>query len=156
MKRILWVMCVGWFLFSGIAFAADSMTVTPYQTGALKYVKIDWVDTPSLTLESQSAGINAFLKGYHLYLIITIPGAAAAKPDDLYDIVISNSDGIPDITGGQLADRDADAPDLPTQPKILTGYGPYPIKAGDALTFTVTNQTNAAGSGTVYLFFASY
>jgi len=158
MRKILWGVCVFLILFSGISYAADSMTVNVYKSGSVNFmtVKVDFVDTPSLTLESALTGIDATLRGWHCYLAEFVPGTGGALPTDQFDIDITNTAGT-DIFGAALHDlsNSANATILPT---INTSYkGPFPIKYdnADALTFTVTNN-GVAGAGTVYLYFTRY
>lgn len=143
------------------SYAADSMVVTRgYDPVAnIKVIKIVWVDTPSLTLESQKSGTDNFLAGWYCYFAETIPGSGGAAPQDQYDIVITNTAGT-DIFGTALTNRSSTSKEtaIPTVAGSLKG--PFPIKPtqleSDALTFTLTNQNNASGSGTVYLYFARY
>jgi len=158
MKKIVWYMCIFLMLFPGVSYAADSMAVTVYKSGAVNFmiVKIDFVDTPALTLESASTGIDATLRGWHCYLAEVIPGTGGAQPTDQFDIDITNTAGT-DIFGTALHDL-SNAVSATILPTINTSYkGPFPIKYdnSDALTFTVTNN-GAAGAGTVYLYFTRY
>ena len=159
--KLIFVLVLMLFISTSV-YAADDMTVTyGYdQASNLKVVKIAWTDSPSLTLESQKTGINAFLAGWSCYLAETIPGSGGAIPDDNYDIVITNTAGT-DIFGTALTNRSQTSKET-ALPLVDGGAskGPFPIKPTqletDALTVTVTGQTNANGTGVIYLYFARY
>ena len=141
-------------LITTSAFAADAMTVTPYnyEGDNLRVVKVDWTDSPALTLESQSTGIDAWLNGWSLFKVQTKPGTAAAQPDDDYDITVTDAEGY-DIMGGELINRDETNTEEAV-PKIDAVYGPQPNIS--AWTITVSGQTAAAGTGEIYMFFSRY
>ena len=141
-------------VFAGDAMAADAMTVTmeDHPLENLRVVKVTWTDSPALTPESQSSGANVFTNGWYLFKAQTIPGTAAAQPDDNYNITITDAEGV-DLMGGELANRD-DTNAEEAVPKIDGVYGPQPVIS--ALTVTVTGQTNTSGTGELYLFFAKY
>lgn len=140
--------------FAGSAYAADAMVVTleDNQNDNLRIAKIDWTDSPALTIESQSTGFDAWIKGWYLFKIQTKPGAAAAQPDDNYNITITDAEGM-DLMGGEALLRDETNPEEAV-PLIDGVYGPQPIIS--ALTITVSAQATAAGTGELYLFFARY
>jgi hypothetical protein len=145
--------------FSGMLYAADAMTVTPIHDSSsnLIVVKIDWTDSPNLTLESQSTGINNLLAGWYCYGAETVPGSGAAQPDNLYDIVVTNAAGT-DIFDTALTNR-SNTGNETALTVFNSAKGPFPIKPrglSDALTITITGQTTAAGTGTIYLYFARY
>lgn len=152
MKRIFLVCLLLMLLaFSGVSFAADAMTVTPYQIdGNLRVVKIEWTDTPALTMESQTLGMDNFVYGWYCFMAETKPGSAAAAPTALYDIAITNAEGT-DIFGGELGDRSGTANEWAV-PLVDIVYGPVLVIS--ALTVTITNNSNAAGTGEIYLYFA--
>jgi len=138
---------------------ADSITVSFTETDSindtnLRIVQVDWVDTPDLALNTAYDGIDQLLAGWYCFMAETIPGAGGAAPDDQYDIVLTNSVGT-DIFGGELANRSNTSNEVAV-PKIDAAYGPFPIKHNDSLTFTLTNNTNASGTGTIYFYFARY
>jgi len=155
MKRLIIIVSLFLLIFPGIASAADSMTVTfqDYKNDNLRVIKIDWVDSPALTMESQYSGIDSWIQGWYLFKVQTKPGAAGAtQPDDDYDITITDAEGH-DITGGELANRD----ELNTEeaiPKIDSVYGPQPNIS--SWTITITGQTTATATGEIYMFFARY
>ena len=82
----------------------------------------------------------------------TIPGTAAAQPDDDYDITITDAEGV-DLMGGVLANRD-ETNGEEAVPLIGAVYGPQPVIS--ALTVTVSGQATAAATGEIYLFFARF
>lgn len=141
-------------LVASVSWAADSMTVTPhdYKDHNLRVIKIDWVDSPALTMESQYSGVDSWIQGWYLFKVQTKPGAGAAQPDDDYDITITDAEGH-DVMGGELANRDESNTEEAI-PKIDTVYGPQPNIS--SWTITVSGQTTAAGTGEIYMFFSQY
>ena len=141
-------------LTASTSWAVDSMTVTSqnYKNDNLRVIKIDWVDSPALTMDSQFSGIDSWIQGWYLFKAQTKPGAAAAQPDDDYDITITDAEGH-DIMGGELANRDESNTEEAV-PLIDSVYGPQPNIS--SWTITVSGQTTAAGTGEIYLFFARY
>lgn len=141
-------------LVASVSWASDSMTVTPYdyKDHNLRVIKIDWVDSPALTMESQYSGVDSWIQGWYLFKVQTKPGAAAAQPDDDYDITITDAEGH-DVMGGELANRDESNTEEAV-PKIDTVYGPQPNIS--SWTITVSGQTTAAGTGEIYMFFSQY
>lgn len=139
---------------------ADSITVIFTETESInnsniRIVKIEWVDSPSLKLNTSDPKIDCLLQGWYCFMGETIPGAGGAAPDANYDIAVTNNAGT-DIFGTALNNRSQTANEtaIPTVGGTLSG--PFPIKLNDELTFTVTGQTNANGAGTCYLYFARY
>lgn len=64
MKRLLGII-LAVLMTASTLLAADSMTVTPYdfQDKNLRVIKIDWVDSPALTIESQYTGTAVLTNG---------------------------------------------------------------------------------------------
>jgi len=139
---------------AGASYAADAMVVTleDNPNDNLRVVHLAWTDSPALTIESQSTGFNAWIKGWYLFKVQTIPGTAAAQPDDDYDITITDAEGV-DLMGGETMNRD-ETNGEEAVPKIDAVYSPQPIIS--ALTITVSGQATAAATGEIYLFFARY
>jgi hypothetical protein len=152
MKKLFIVLCL--LMFSVSAFAADAMVVTRVDYGShdLRVIKVDWVDSPALTLESQYSGIDSWIEGWYLFKVQTVPGAGAAQPDDDYDITITDAEGL-DVMGGELANRDETNAEEAV-PKIDAVYGPQPSIS--SWTITVSGQATAAATGEIYMFFARY
>lgn len=141
--------------FSVSVYAADSIVVNRLDfihNPNLRVVIVDWVDSPALTLESASTGINDWLTGWYLFKVQTIPGAGAAQPDDNYELDITDTQGH-DILGGEGSTRD-DTNTEEIVPKVDATYIPQPCIS--AWTFTISSQTTAAGTGVAYLFFSRY
>jgi len=155
MKKLLVMLGVLCLLASSVnVFAADAMVVTPidYKGDNLRVIKVDWVDSPALTLESQYSGIDSWIEGWYLFKVQTVPGAGAAQPDDDYDITITDAEGH-DIMGGELANRDETNKEEAV-PKIDVVYGPQPNIS--SWTVTVSGQATAVATGKIYMFFARY
>jgi len=135
-------------------FAADAMVVTKvdYQHNNLRVIKIDWVDSPALTMESQFSGIDSWIEGWYLFKVQTKPGTGGAQPDDDYDITITDAEGL-DVMGSELLNRDETNAEEAV-PKVDISYGPQPNIS--SWTITVSGQTTAVATGEIYLFFAKY
>ena len=153
MKKLLITLFIVLF-FTGAVHAVDAMVVTleDNQNDNLRTVYIAWTDSPALTIESQSTGFDAWIKGWYLFKIQTKPGAAAAQPDDNYNITITDAEGM-DLMGGEALLRDESNTEEAV-PLIDGVYGPQPVIS--ALTITVSAQATAAATGEIYLFFARY
>jgi len=154
MKKIIVLMATVFLLFAQSAYAADAMTVTLYdlRDSNMRVVHVAWTDSPALTLESQKEGTDAFLRGWYLYKVQTIPGSGAAQPDDDYDITITDTDDI-DVMGGELVDRDETNAEEAV-PKVDASYMAQPCIS--AWKINVTDQATAAATGEIYMFFARY
>ena len=156
MKRLLLIIVLlATMVFPAGVFAADAMVVTKfdYKGDNLRVIKIDWVDSPALTLESQFSGIDSWIEGWYLFKVQTVPGGVGVtQPDDNYDITITDAEGH-DIVGGELANRD-EANTEEAVPMIDLVYGPQPNIS--SWTITVSGQTTATATGEIYLFFARY
>jgi hypothetical protein len=154
MKKLIIIALLLLVIFPSVLWATDSMTVAyyDYKDDNLRVIKIDWVDSPALTMESQYSGIDSWIQGWSLFKVQTKPGSASAQPDDDYDITITDAEGH-DIMGGELADRDESNTEEAV-PKIDSIYGPQPNIS--SWTITVSGQTTAAGTGEIYMFFSRY
>jgi hypothetical protein len=76
-----------------------------------------------------------------LILVATVPGLSGAQPDDDYDLVLDNADGV-DMLAGQGADRDETNTEF-----ISSGMGAF---TEEKITLGITNA-GAAAEGTVYV-----
>jgi hypothetical protein len=154
MKKLFTIIMLLLLAFPVSVFATDAMVVTKfdYKDDNLRVIKVDWVDSPALTIESQFSGIDSWIEGWYLFKVQTKPGTAAAQPDDNYDITITDAEGL-DIMGGELLNRDETNAEEAV-PKIDLVYGPQPNIS--SWTITVSGQTTALGTGEIYIFFARY
>ena len=139
-------------LIASTSWATDAMTVTPfdYKDDNLRVIKVDWIDSPALTLNSQYSGIDSWIEGWYLFKVQTKPGGTT--PDDDYDITITDAEGH-DVMGGELVDRD-ETNSEEAVPKVDTVYLPQPNIS--SWTITVSGQTDATGAGEIYMFFSRY
>jgi hypothetical protein len=101
---------------------------------------IEWVADASA--HTVPATLFSDLRGWFITKIITIPGAGAAAPTDLYDITFIDVDGL-DILAGALADL-SDTVSKEFQVSVPIGY--------DGFTFTLANNSVDSASGTVRVF----
>lgn len=153
-KLLLIIVLLAMVGFPAGVFGADSMTVTKfdYKGDNLRVIKIDWVDSPALTMESQFSGLDSWIEGWYLFKVQTVPGTGADQPDDDYDITITDAEGL-DIMGGELVDRDETNAEEAV-PIIDLVYGPQPNIS--SWTITVSGQTDTTAVGEIYMFFSRY
>ena len=118
-------------------------TLTPQAT--LTFTCTASADDASFPATATTQTITSQIRGRYLLEARTNPGATA--PQALYDITLTDTDGI-DLMGGSLADRSATASEA-AYPAISTV--PWPRAVDGALTHTITNNNvNSAISVTKY------
>jgi hypothetical protein len=154
MKKLILGIIAAMLLFAPTSWATDAMTVLPidYKGYNLRIIKIDWTDSPALTMESQYSGIDSWIQGWYLFKVQTVPGLGADQPDDDYDIDITDAEGC-DVMGAELENRDETNAEEAV-PKIDAIYAAQPSIS--SWTITVTGQTDTTATGEIYLFFAKY
>ena len=116
----------------------DSVTFPPSKV--LTFTCTASAANASFPVTTIDATTIARLKSYKLVEAQTNPGATA--PQALYDITLTNADGI-DLMGGKLANRSATASEA-AAPEVAAGV-PWPRPIDGALTLTITgNNVNSA------------
>lgn len=136
---------------SGV-WAAGTVT----DAGKLKYSKNVSVLTYSWTADASAATVPATastipIDGY-VFMVVTNPGATA--PTTLYDITLTDSDGV-DIMGGELADRHTSNSEqaFPLMSGSTDFFGGRFV-AG-VLTLNVTNNSVNSATGTVVIYISN-
>lgn len=133
-------------IFASSAYA--EVEITNHQFGSMKVMVIDWTaETNGTFTVAETNAINGTV-GW----VETKPGSTA--PTALYDITLTNSDGL-DIMGGKLADRSA---------TLAEGSAPYDTVGAIYLTtpvrgpldITITNNSVNSATGTISIFFWVY
>ena len=114
------------------------MTITENVLSKLKKIKFEWTSDGSGDAEDTTT--NDYTgKIKHL---VTVPDGVAT-PDDNYDIVITDSDGV-DVLNGAGANRDTANTEQVTETSLgIVGYS--------KLTCTISNAGDTK-QGTVYLY----
>lgn len=149
------------FLIAAIVLMASSLCLAAGSSVTQTYATIKNSNTATLTLDwvsddgdgSATAAVNtanmAAIKGMWLVKVRCVPSQAAAKPTTLYDVTITDANGL-DIMGGTLADRTIVAGGDQAVPLTGAVYGPTPIT--DTISLNVTNAGNSkTGSVILYL-----
>lgn len=146
MKRIL-VLAI--LLFSAPCWAVDTFTTTYSDEWNLSNVKkrmITWTwiddggDGMSQTITWPAYSVN---NGWVLYYCVSNPGSTA--PTDLYDITLTDSDGV-DVMGAALTNLSSS-----TAEQIVPTYI-FPMIAG-SWTWTLSGNAEANATGSVKCFF---
>lgn len=109
-------------------------------------ITVTWTAHTDGTVTSEAIDVQP--EGY-VFMVVTNPGATA--PTTLYDITLTDSDGV-DIMGGTLANRSATLSEQAV-PAVSAGlYGPRYV-AGD-LTLNISGNAVNAATGTVVIYVA--
>lgn len=117
---------------------AGTVTTTEVTYTSPKKITFDWLSDGA---GAADATTTAKLDGV-LLLVAFVPDGGATAPDDNYDVVLNNADGI-DMLAGQGANRSQNLTQF-----ISSGMGAF---AGESITLGVTNS-GAANGGKVYVF----
>lgn len=114
-----------------------AVTVTEKLAGAMKKVKFAWVSAADGTFSGLAPGIY----NGKVVQLVTVPGATA--PTDLYDITVTDEDGV-DVLAGAGANRAT----------ATTQYVAEASLGAVAQSQLTINGSNAGASkeGTAYLF----
>lgn len=147
MKRIFGMVFALFMLFVACTPAYAASVVTESVVGpesGVKVVTLSWTAHTDGTVTSTAT--NAVMNGY-IILVATNPGAVA--PTTLYDITLTDSDGV-DVMGGTLSDRSATASEsaLPLIGGVAYG-GRYVY---GSLTLNISNQSVNSATGTVTIY----
>ncbi len=150
MKRFLVVLSSIIFLVLP-TYSWGAGTVTQelsHLTNNFKSIVFTWVgDASDGSVPATESNWN--IHGY-ICKVITNPGSTA--PTTLYDITLTNSDGV-DVVHGQLADRSATASEeiVPVPADNVTVYGCSPVVG--TITLNITNNSVNSANGTVTVIF---
>lgn len=124
---------------------AGTVTITEKTVGAIKRVKFVW-----LSSNPGGAADGTTTKRYDGVVLSAkfVPDGGGTQPSDLYDVTITDADGV-DVLAGYGADLNHDAA-VDTRSSTLAGGLGIGQVADSALTLAVTNA-GAAKGGTIYL-----
>ena len=156
MKKLYALIILAIILSAPLSWAAAPGTCTqafsevysasgPTSMATLTFSCVASAGDGSFPATATSQAITDQIAGRYIIEARTNPGATA--PQALYDITLTDTDGI-DLMGGSLADRSATASEA-AYPAISTV--PWPRAVDGALTHTITNNNvNSAISVTKY------
>lgn len=136
MRKVLILAAIVALLLPNVAVAAGSCTattVTRQNVSTITYVCTGDASTGSYPTKVSDAAVRGWV-----VLVDTVPGST--QPTTLYDITLSNGDGI-DVMAGKLADRSA-----------TLAERAYPSGAAwvdGTLTLAITNNSVASARVTV-------
>lgn len=149
MKKLIMIAAVITALIPVSSWAAGTVTQTleKIQGTNLAVLTFSWTgDASDGTVPSTdtSAAISAAIKGMGIIEVRTTPGATA--PTALYDITLSNADGL-DLMGGALANRSATLAEA-VLPQNAAG-DQFARGIDSALTLAISNNSVHSATGTV-------
>ena len=157
MKKLYALIILAIILSAPLSWAAAPGTCTqafsevygatgPTSLATLTFTCTASADDASFPATATSQAITDQIAGRFILEARTNPGATA--PQALYDIVLTDTDGI-DLMGGKLGDRSATVSQA-APPEIAAGVS-WPRPIDGALTHTITgNNVNSAISVTKY------
>lgn len=145
MKKLFYVAILLVLLMAVPAFGAGSITSA---VSGGSYIEAVWTgDNGSDAIEVADAyGVVVTQFDIYVLLVVTNPDGS---PTADYDITLVDSSGV-DIMGGELGDRHTSNSEQ-AMPYIGGGYGPR--KVTGPLTITVANQSEAAATITIRIYF---
>jgi hypothetical protein len=158
MKRLI-ITILAVLLLTAPAFAAGSWgdwTRTPSDEfqplEVIRYSATATADSADGSYPTKSLDVNGAnpVKGYHLFMVVTDPGATA--PTDNYDITVVDEFGV-DVMGGELTNRDT-ANTEQAVPLVGGAYGSRFVE--NDLTVTPTGNSENSATFTIYLYFYKF
>ena len=114
-----------------VAFAAGTVTTTERRAASYKVVKFAWTSSAGGAADATTAGTFCG----KVDMLATVPGAGGVQPTDLYDVVVTDADGV-DVLAGAGANRS----NATTQTVVTASLGAV---CYSTLTLAVTNAGNA-------------
>lgn len=135
-RTLLTVLAV---LVAAATYGAGTVTTTEARHAALKRIKFAWVSSAGGAADATT--VNSFCG--KVELLATIPDGGGTQPTDLYDLTVTDVDGI-DVLAGAGANRS----NASTQTVVSSSLGAV---CYSTLTLAITNAGNAKG-GTVVLY----
>lgn len=148
-KRLLSLLALSAIFFALICGSAQAVgTVTQawthYPNHELSILIVTWVgDVANGTVPATA------LSSFSGYIIKTVTDPGSPAPTDLYDIVLSDTDGL-DVMGGTLMDRSTTVTQQ-AYPLLATSYY-RPAFVCTTVTFTLTNNSVNSATGVLRIY----